>query len=73
MSVGTQHADNRPLDVTAERMLVTGGSGFLGSHLCRRLVNEGLEVHAVSRSRRSSEHGWHSLVAGKHGRDLFCS
>src|SRR5918992_6398575 len=26
------------------RAVVTGGSGFLGSHLCRRLVAEGWEV-----------------------------
>jgi GDP-4-dehydro-6-deoxy-D-mannose reductase len=34
----------------AERALVTGGTGFLGSHLERELVQSGFEVHAVGRS-----------------------
>ena len=30
-----------------KRILVTGGSGFLGSHLCERLIQEGNEVLCV--------------------------
>ncbi|MBK5281658.1 MAG: NAD-dependent epimerase/dehydratase family protein, partial [Nitrospiraceae bacterium] len=35
-----------------QKVLVTGGSGFLGTHLCRRLVECGAEVHATSRVER---------------------
>ena len=38
-------------------VLVTGASGFLGTHLCRRLVAGGARVHGVSRALRDSHDG----------------
>jgi UDP-glucose 4-epimerase len=37
------------------KMLVTGASGFLGSHLTSRLCENGADVHAVSRNQRNKE------------------
>jgi UDP-glucuronate decarboxylase len=42
------------------RILITGGSGFLGSHLCERLLNEGAQVLCVDNfftgQKRNIEH-----------------
>jgi nucleoside-diphosphate-sugar epimerase len=31
----------------SQRILITGASGFIGSHLCQRLLEEQDEVHAI--------------------------
>jgi len=41
-----------PAALANERVLVTGGSGFIGRRLCTRLIELGAEVHAVSRIER---------------------
>ncbi len=38
------------IDLEGRRVLVTGASGFIGGHLCRRLAEGGARVHATSRS-----------------------
>jgi UDP-glucose 4-epimerase len=34
----------------SQRVLITGASGFIGSHLCQRLLEAGAEVHAIYRT-----------------------
>jgi UDP-glucose 4-epimerase len=43
--------------MAGKRVLVTGASGFIGSHLCRRLLQMGSEVHGISRSPAVCETG----------------
>lgn len=50
--------------LAGQRVLVTGARGFIGSHLCRQLLEAGAEVHGVSRSEQASSernlHWWKS-------------
>lgn len=38
----------------SEKLLVLGGNGFVGSHVCQEALNHGLSVASLSRSGRSS-------------------
>ncbi|XWS17892.1 hypothetical protein CRYUN_Cryun33cG0107500 [Craigia yunnanensis] len=38
----------------SDKLLVLGGNGFVGSHICREALNRGLAVASLSRSGRSS-------------------
>ena len=52
---------------SGEKVLVTGATGFIGSHLCRRLCEARAEVHAISRGPvpqiRSDLRWWHGDLA----------
>ena len=45
-----------PSTLADKRILVTGASGFVGSHLCRALGGGGAEVHGVSRVPRTGNY-----------------
>jgi UDP-glucose 4-epimerase len=49
---GSLSFDNATLSGTA---LVTGGVGFIGTHLCKRLAAAGLSVHSASRREHAGE------------------
>jgi len=54
-------------ELLGNRVFVTGASGFIGSHLCHRLIQIGSEVHGMSRSPQSTDdssvHWWQGDTA----------
>lgn len=42
------------ISLADKTVLVTGAGGFIGEHLCRRLLNEGVKIHGVSRKKREA-------------------
>lgn len=51
-----------------EKLLVLGGNGFVGSHVCREALNLGLNVASLSRSGRASiNDSWVSSVTWHQG------
>ncbi|XP_021723899.1 uncharacterized protein LOC110691285 [Chenopodium quinoa] len=55
----------------SEKLLVFGGNGFVGSHICKEALIHGLSVASMSRSGRSSiNEAWADRVTWHQG-DLF--
>ena len=48
-----------------KRVLVTGGAGFIGSHLCERLLNDGFEVLCVDNFFTGNRENIHKLLDNK--------
>ena len=60
--VPLQNKDNKATLISMKRILVTGGAGFIGSHLCERLVNEGHDVICIDNFYSGSkENVWHLI------------
>jgi UDP-glucuronate decarboxylase len=53
-------------DSYCKRVLVTGGAGFLGSHLCERLLSEGHDVLCVDNFYTGSKHNIAHLLGEPH-------
>ena len=50
-------------NLTTRRVLVTGGAGFIGSHLCERLLARGDEVLCVDNFYTGGRHNVHHLLS----------
>lgn len=50
------------------RILITGGAGFIGSHLAERLLEQGHEVTIIDAKRRRE---WPSVVRSVAGHDIY--
>ncbi|KAL1830527.1 uncharacterized protein At1g32220, chloroplastic [Daucus carota subsp. sativus] len=52
----------------SEKLLVLGGNGFVGSHICKEALDRGLSVHSLSRSGKSSvQEAWANKVTWHQG------
>jgi len=51
---------------TRKRILVTGGAGFIGSHLCERLLNDGADVLCVDNFYTGTKDNISHLIGNPH-------
>ncbi|CAI9094764.1 OLC1v1030555C1 [Oldenlandia corymbosa var. corymbosa] len=52
--VKTEEADTVHVPPLSEKILVLGGNGFVGSHICKEALGRGLAVSSLSRTGRST-------------------
>ena len=53
------------------RILVTGGCGFIGSHLCRRLLGEGNEIICLDNLYTGSKENIKDLLIRKRKKNFI--
>jgi len=53
-------------DLSRKRILITGGAGFIGSHLCKRLLDEGCDILCVDNFFTGSKDNILSLLDNPH-------
>ncbi len=65
---------NLAVDLKDKRILVTGADGFIGSHLCERLVRAGHDVRAFALYNSFNSWGWLDTLPADllDGLDVFC-
>ena len=51
---------------TRKRILITGGAGFLGSHLCKRLLDDGHDIICVDNFFTGSKDNILELLGNPH-------
>lgn len=60
--------DRRPRSL--DRVVITGGAGFLGSHVCTELVSRGTQVVCLDNTRASSGSSTRTVLPSGHARPL---
>lgn len=69
---------SRTVELLGKKILITGASGFIGTHLCDALTSIGCDVHATTRLKRGTERlgiqWWQSdLTVSEEVETLFCN
>ncbi|MDC0253266.1 UDP-glucose 4-epimerase GalE [Bacteriovoracales bacterium] len=52
---------SRNANTDKKKYIVTGGNGFIGSHMCRELVEQGHQVLVIDNFSTSKEEDWHGF------------